>query len=58
MDDSETNTETTERFINAVAMHSVIYDYTNKNYKDQDIRNNVWRAIATEFDTTGTYSIT
>ena len=32
MDDSETNTETTGRFINAVAMRSVLYDYTDKNY--------------------------
>ena len=48
----EMNTEQT--LINAVVLHPILYDYTDKNYHDMDRKDNVWRAVATDFDMSGT----
>ncbi|XP_048012712.1 transcription factor Adf-1-like [Megalobrama amblycephala] len=37
-----------DHLIACVSTHPVLFDKTNKNYKDNDMKDNVWRSIANQ----------
>ena len=46
-----------EKLINEVAKHPILYNLSNPGYRDNDRKNNVWRLLAAEFNCSGNLSV-
>ena len=46
-----------EKLILLVENHSVIYDKTNQNYKDAELKDNVWRSISEQLNMDGELNV-